>query len=297
MTNNIEKNSSKKSLYILIALVAVVVVFIFLFVWQSMQNKELTNYFEEEQIALEEDYRLLIQEYDSLQVVNNYDSLLLQLDVEQQRVSQLLDELATVKATNAVKLREYRKELSTMRTVMKHYVYQIDSLNTVNEKLEEENTYVKAQYKAATQTVVQLEEEKEQLNKTIAIASQLEAREFTVSSQNMKGRQMRKLSKTDRFVISFLVLKNITTEAGNKMAYLRITSPQREVLPSTDKGTFTFEDGELEYSAKKPFEYQAEDVSLDIYYEINQFLFAGEYQFDLFVDGVHIGNQTVVLED
>lgn len=296
MTNEVKPKAPQRIKVLLIILIVSVLVFGSLFVWQHLKNQELTEYFQEEQMQLEQDFRSLIEEYDSIQVVNNYDSLLLQLDVEQQRVAQLLDELETVKATNAVKLREYRKELSTMRRVMKHYVYQIDSLNTVNQQLAEENKFVKEQYKEATQTVVQLEEEKEKLSKTIEIASQLELRNLEVSPQNMKGREMRKLSKTERFVVSFTLLKNITTETGNKMAYLRITSPQLEVLPSPDNGQFEYEDAMLEYSAKKPFVYEAEDLDMEMYYTVNQFLFAGEYQFDLFVDGDHIGHTTMVLK-
>jgi len=296
VTNEVKPKAPQRIKVLLIILIVSVLVFGSLFVWQHLKNQELTEYFQEEQMQLEQDFRSLIEEYDSIQVVNNYDSLLLQLDVEQQRVAQLLDELETVKATNAVKLREYRKELSTMRRVMKHYVYQIDSLNTVNQQLAEENKFVKEQYKEATQTVVQLEEEKEKLSKTIEIASQLELRNLEVSPQNMKGREMRKLSKTERFVVSFTLLKNITTETGNKMAYLRITSPQLEVLPSPDNGQFEYEDAMLEYSAKKPFVYEAEDLDMEMYYTVNQFLFAGEYQFDLFVDGDHIGHTTMVLK-
>lgn len=296
-----QKNNShrteKKNTWILPVLIVAVVVFIGLFVWQNSKNKEMTNYFQEEQADLQSDFRSLLEIYDSLQVNNNYDSLLNQLDIEQQRVAQLLDELETVKATNAVKLREYRKELGTMRRVMKHYVVQIDSLNTVNEALSKENEYVKKQYKAATNAVIQLEEEKEKLNKTIAIASQLEVKNLVIEPQNAKGRKMRKLGKAERFKVSFAIAKNITTETGNKTAYLRITTPQREVLPATDEGEFKFEDTMLAYSAKRTFEYEAEDVSIDIYYAINQFLFAGEYEFDLFVDGNHIGHQTMMLKD
>lgn len=295
--NNTIPQTPQKRSFLLPILALAVVIFIGLFVWQHLRNRELTDYFQEEQYDLEQNFRSLIEEYDSLQVVNNYDSLLLQLDVEQQRVAQLLDELETVKATNAVKLREYRKELSTMRRVMKHYVVQIDSLNTVNQALAKENEYVKEQYRAATDAVLQLEEEKEELSKTIAIASQLDAKGFVVESQNKKGRTMKKLAKTERFKVSFTVTKNITTEVGNKMAYLRITSPKREVLPSSDGKQFMFEDAMLDYSAKRQFEYEAEDVEVVIYYDINQFLFAGEYEFDLFVDGVHISHKSMVLKD
>jgi hypothetical protein len=291
-----KNKTTKKTNWVLVIMALALVAFLGLYIMQHLKNEELTDYFQEEQMELEQDFRLLIQEYDSLQVVNNYDSLLLQLDVEQQRVAQLLDELETVKATNAVKLREYRKELSTMRVVMKHYIVQIDSLNTVNEALTEENIYVKQQYKEATKTVIQLEEEKEQLNKTIAIASQLEAKDITILVQNHTGRSVRKLSKASRFKLSFIINKNITTDVGNKVVYLRITTPQLEVLPSPDGKQFKYEDAVLDYSEKREFEYQAEDVIIDIFYTINQFLFAGEYQFDIFVDGVHVGHTSLVLK-
>lgn len=287
----------KKNTWLLPVFIVIVLILIGLFVWQNLKNRELNNYFEQEQVELQSDYRLLLEEYDSLQINNNYDSILYQLDIEQQRVAQLLDEIETMKATNAVKLREYRKELTTMRKVMKHYVVQIDSLNTVNEALEKENEYVKKQYKEATNAVIQLEEEKQKLNKTIEIASQLEIRDLFIDPQNSKGRSMKKLSKTERFKISFSILKNITTETGNKTVYLRITSPQKEVLPSPDNGQFNYEDTQLDYSAKRKFEYEAEDVSIDVYYVINQFLFAGEYEFDLFVNGNHIGHQTILLKN
>ena len=293
---NITNQPKKKINWLIIGLAIASVLFVVLFILQNQKNKELSDYFAEEQVELQDNFRLLVAEYDSLQVVNNYDSLLIQLDVEQQRVAQLLDELETVKATNAVKLREYRKELGTMRKVMKHYVVQIDSLNRMNEALTAENTYVKQQYKEATNTVIQLEQEKEKLNKTIAIASQLEAKGLEVLAQNSKGRKMRKLSKTERFQVNFAISKNITTEAGNKTVYLRITSPQREVLPSTDGGQFKYEDGLITYSAKREFEYEAEDIEIEVFYMVNQFLFAGEYQFDLFVDNVHVGHQSIELK-
>ena len=292
-----KKATSTNNRLIIIIMSIAILVFISLYIWQHIKTKELSDYFEDEQTELENNFRSLIHEYDSLQIVNNYDSLFIQLDVEQQRVAQLLDELETVKARNAVKLREYRTELSTMRNVMKHYVVQIDSLNRANEVLLEENAYVKQQYKAATQTVVKLEVEKEKLSKTIAIASQLEVRQFEVDPQNDRGRSMHKVAKVERFVLSFSVIKNITSETGNKTIFLRITSPQLEVLASPDNGKFPFENGLLDYSEKKQFEYEAEDVNLEMYYAVNQFLFAGEYQFDLFIDGVHVGHQTLTLKD
>ena len=77
---NTSSKTTKKTVFILSLLVVVIAIFIGLFVWQNQKNKELTDYFQEEQFELEQDFRSIIAEYDSMQVVNNYDSLLLQLN-------------------------------------------------------------------------------------------------------------------------------------------------------------------------------------------------------------------------
>ncbi len=53
-----------------------------------------------------------------------------------------------------------KKELATLRSILRSYVHEIDSLNRVNEQLRSENQQVKAQYTQATQTITNLSTEK-----------------------------------------------------------------------------------------------------------------------------------------
>ena len=57
---------------------------------------------------------------------------------EQAKVQRLMEELRTVKSTNAKEIARLKKELATLRKIMRNYVIQIDSLNRANEQLKVE---------------------------------------------------------------------------------------------------------------------------------------------------------------
>lgn len=104
-------------------------------------------------------------------------------------VQQLLEELRVTKATNARRITELKKELATVRSVMIHYVNQIDSLNAENKVLKNENVEVKRRYNEVTQVAEKLTKEKETLNEVVTRASKLDVVNFSVSTLNSKGRK------------------------------------------------------------------------------------------------------------
>lgn len=88
------------------------------------------------------------------------------------KVQRLLEELRTVKATDAARINELKKELATLRSVMRNYIIQIDSLNSLNKKLMEENKSVTSKYQAVAQTASQLQKDKEQLSHKVTLCNQ-----------------------------------------------------------------------------------------------------------------------------
>ena len=106
---------------------------------------ELTQVMEFEKQQSIEEYEKLALEYEEFQIETSNDSLLKLFDEEKQKVQQLLQELKTVKATNARRIKELQKELGTVRSVLKSYIYKVDSLNTVNDNLKKENSKVRKQ--------------------------------------------------------------------------------------------------------------------------------------------------------
>ena len=279
--------------FVLLLLVASGVIFYLLRSLSTTQTEmeemvEMMNY-EKEQ--LENEYADVALEIEGMSIKVNNDSLLHQLDREQKRVQLLLEELRTVKATNARRIAELKEELSTVRKVLVSYVRQVDSLTAVNTKLEAENRQVQQRYEAATEEVKVLSEERERLVEKVTIASQLEATAVTVELQNERGRKTKSVRKLAIIKVDYTIAKNNTAEVGNKTIYMRITTPDDMVLQKQATDLFDFEDSKIAFSARKSFEYTGEEFSDAIYYTVTETLWEGDYRVDLFADGHLIGQQ------
>ena len=147
-----------KKTIIIISIIAVLLIgaLAFLGIRLSQANKaneEMVQLFELEKEEMENEYSTFATQYDEMQILISNDSLVAQLEREKLRTQQLLEELRATKASNAAEITRLKKELKTVRAVMRGYVVQIDSLNQVNAKLTKENNRVRTQYAEATRKV------------------------------------------------------------------------------------------------------------------------------------------------
>ncbi len=259
------------------------------------QLVELTQVMEFEKQQSIEEYEKLAMEYEEFYIETSNDSLLKLFDEEKQKVQQLLQELKTVKATNARRIKELQKELGTVRGVLKSYIYKVDSLNTVNDNLKKENVKVKKQIEEANEIARQLEEKTNELDAKINLASILEADEIQIKTLNKKGKVTKSLKRITNIEICFQVLRNITAERGYKTVYIRIADANGEVL-TTETNTFEFEGKELIYSAKKEIEYNGENTPVCMYYKVTNPLQTGSYSIAIFAEGNLIGTTGIVLK-
>lgn len=294
-----ENKSGKTGLVIAIvaiALLAATVVYLFLSVRdKGREIEEMSQLFEIEKEEMENEYSGFAVQYDEMKMHISNDSLIRQLDKEKQRTQQLLEELRQTKATNAAEIKRLKKELATVREVMRTYVVQIDSLDRINKQLAKENTRVRQQYQAQTKVVEQLTVDKQKAEEKVALASQLDAAAITITPRNKRGKEEKKVKNVTQFMVNFTIVKNITVQTGEKTVYLRITKPDGEVLVKDPANTFRYENVSLEYSAKKYIEYTGEQQEVTMYWDVEEYLSAGTYTAYLFVDGVMIGEQSVTL--
>ena len=87
--------------------------------------------------SIQNDLGRLMTDFDNLQVTN--DSISAGLTIERDRADSLMTRLKKERSWNLAKIKQYEKEVGTLRTIMKGYIRQIDSLNTLNKKLISEN--------------------------------------------------------------------------------------------------------------------------------------------------------------
>ena len=253
-----------------------------LLISEKQTNKELVMEFNLDKEDLENQYTDFARQYDELKLTVSNDSLSVLLEQEQLKTQRLLEELRTVKSSNATEIRRLKKELASLRKVMIGYINQIDSLNRLTAQQKEIIADVTKKYNAASRQISNLSEEKKNLTKTVTLAAQLDATNISVQPTNKRGKTAKKV-------------KNITAETGERTLYIRITKPDNDVLTKSSSNTFPYENRELVYSIKKYIEYNGEEQAVTVYWDVEEYLYAGTYRVDIFADGTLIGSQSFSL--
>lgn len=267
-----------------------------LLISEKRTNYELVQEFQLEKEDLENEYTRFAQQYDELKLTVSNDSLSVLLEQEQLKTQRLLEELRTVKSSNAREIRRLKKELATLRKVMIGYINQIDSLNRLTAQQKEIIDDVTKKYQAASRRIDNLAEEKKNLDKKVSLAAQLDATNINILAANKRGKKARKVKDIVKFKIDFTITKNITAETGERTLYVRITKPDNDVLCKNPANTFAYENRELAYSIKKYIEYNGEEQAVTVYWDVEEYLYAGHYRVDIFTEGTLIGSQTFTLE-
>ena len=267
-----------------------------LLISEKQTNKELVMEFNLDKEDLENQYTDFARQYDELKLTVSNDSLSVLLEQEQLKTQRLLEELRTVKSSNATEIRRLKKELTSLRKVMIGYINQIDSLNRLTAQQKEIIADVTQKYNAASRQISNLSEEKKNLTKTVTLAAQLDATNISVQPTNKRGKTAKKVKDIVKFKINFSIVKNITAETGERTLYIRITKPDNDVLTKSPSNTFPYENRELVYSIKKYIEYNGEEQNVTVYWDVEEFLYAGSYRVDIFSDGTLIGSQSFNLD-
>ncbi|MCI7069879.1 hypothetical protein [Bacteroides pyogenes] len=289
---------NKKSL--LIAAVALLVIAMigitYLLITEKRANRELVEEFELDKKDLEKEYTRFSQQYDELKMTVSNDSLAQLLEQEQLKTQRLLEELRTVKSSNASEIRRLKNELATLRKIMVGYINQIDSLNRLTALQKEVIAEVTRKYNDASRQISNLSEEKKNLDKKVTLAAQLDATNIRVEARNKRGKVAKRVKDVVKMAVSFTIVKNITAENGERTLYIRITKPDNDVLTKSPSNTFPYENRELVYSIKKYIEYDGEEQNITVYWDVEEFLYAGNYRVDIFEGGNLIGSQKFGLE-
>ena len=261
---------------------------------QKQQNREMQELAELDKQEMENEYQQFAMQYSEMKTQINNDSIVAQLSAEQEKTQRLLRELQQVKANDAREITRLKKELATVRAVLRSYVIEIDSLNRLNQNLQEENTRVKAQYEEATQQIEGLSSEKQSLSEKVAIAAQLDAIGISMQAKDKRNKKTDHASKAKTMQVNFALAKNVTAQNGMRTVYVRITSPTGSLLGNA--GSFSYENRTLQCSMKKAVEYGGQETPVTLYWNVDQALVGGTYQVSIFADGHMIGSRSFNLK-
>lgn len=260
--SNKEAASANKINKVLVALVILLSLALGVTLWQffdlrktAAQRGSEIEIMADERGELQNELEQMLNELDTMETAN--DSMKVELS---NRKNEIEDLLAKVKDKDFA-IYKLRKETKTLRTIMQGYVVVIDSINTLNVGLRNENAQVRSTLREERSRAKELQQTNENLSSKVALASRLDVSEVRVFGVNVKrdmtGKETDRARRTDKIRVCFKLNENRVAKAGNKPLYLRIIAPDGNILTAedVDDSRFEFNGGKGYYSGKKEVEY------------------------------------------
>lgn len=246
------------------------------------------------------DYELLKVDRDSIQsnlshLITEYDSLKFTNDTIAAKLveaNEMMEQLKRERRWNYAKIKEYEKEVGTLRSVMRNYLKQIDSLNNLNKKLVAENVTYRKEISTARLRADVAEEKASELENRVRQGAVLRARSISMVALNSRDNEVSRVKNATTLRVDFAISSNELAAPGNRKVYLCIKSPDGYLLTSESMPTFEYQGMKVGYSAVREVDYQNEDVEVSIYYRGSGFT-EGAYSIEIYTDGNLIGTGSV----
>ena len=208
-------------LVVVIALLVAGIVYLTISLNEEKQvNKDMQELAVLEKQEMENEYQQFADQYSEMKTRINNDSIVAQLTREQEHTQQLLEELRKTKADDAAEITRLKKELATVRAVLRSYVLQIDSLNQLNAELMNENNRVRSELEMTNQQNQQLASSNMSLSEKVAIASQLNATNISLTPLNKKNKGNKYMKKARTLLVGFNIARNVTAANGSREIFV-----------------------------------------------------------------------------
>ena len=256
----------------------------------SADLAEKTEFFRMEKDSLEGELRNIYFRYDTLETNN----LELQADMKMQQ--EKIEQLIAIQRDDAYKIRMYRKEMETLRSVLRSYIVQIDSLNMQNQELLAENKQLKNTERRLTTEKEQLQKDKTQLEEIKNLATSLQVSDINLVLLNKREKETSRIRTTTKVRVDFIIRANKVAPAGEKLLYLRIIRPDQVVLGSPELEMIDLGEEQIPASASRLVTYENTDLPVSIFWTNDGEIVPGEHIVELYSEGTLIGNASFVLK-
>lgn len=284
-----KKSAPIAMIFTTVILAAALIFLVVMYFDQKNKMVEIETVLTQEKDSLANELRLMVHGYDTLKTDN--DTLMANLQREKKRIVQLL----SVNASNVQLLKKYRAEIGTMRDIMKGYIVQIDSLNTINQQLVAENIGFKQQITEVQNSNVELTKVKEELTSKVSVAAVIQAKDINAVTLNKKRKETNRLAVIDKLRICFTLRENPIASPGEKEVFMRVIRPDSLVITTSPDNLFDFNGNKLVYSASRLVDYMNQDIEMCIFLDNTGDFIVGTYSVELYLENNIIGRTTFAL--
>ena len=286
-----KNNAPKIIMYVMIA-VAVVLAAALAYIWMQKSSlvKELNIEKEdltEQIVALQQDYESLSTEYE---VINS------QLDSSKEEVAQLVERIKQTEATNRAKIRQYEKELGTLRSIMRNYIVQIDSLNTLNKQLTADAAAARREAAESKRANQALTEQVDNLANQVAVGSVIKARGIRIDPYNGSDKVTDRSSRVVRMLTTLSLVENDLAPKGPVRVYIIVKDPDGIVMTNAQSTGFTCNGETHTASASREVDYEGSEVELSIYLNgLEEQCVKGVYTVEAYTEKSYLGSAETLL--
>ncbi len=301
-----DQNKTNKVLLLVVVgvLVALNALFISNYLNTKEEKKQVELKLESTEIAkkeLEKQYSDVLAQLDEFKGANaKLNNLVDQQKTElESKVAQIRQMLQRDKL-NKTDLDKAREEIKQLNKMLSRLNERIDSLNSVNGVLKQENQGLQSDVKVAKDQNEKLTEENTGLKNVKAVASilkseNLKAVTFSIKDKG-KEKETTKVGSANRIKVTFNLGENFIAEKNQKTICMKIINPAGSTIASPDKGTFTFQGNETAYTQKINFQFTNTKQQLQLVWDKgNVALNKGNYKVEVYCEGFMIGTTTFIL--
>ena len=285
------RNGSLKTATIILAVAALALGGALAWIWS--QKSSLVNELEGEKAELTQQLLNLQSDFENLN--SDYENINSQLDTSREQVALLIDKLSKTEATNRAKIRQYEKELGTLRSIMRGYIVQIDSLNTLNKKLTADAAAARQEAAESRRANENLTRQVENLSGQVAAGAVIKARGLHVNAYNGSDKVTDRSSRVTYLVATLSLVENEIAERGPVRVYVRVTDPNGNVLQNASSTTATIGGTPVATSASREVDYEGQEVEMSIYVkDVGEFV-KGIYTVEAYTVNGQVGRAELML--
>lgn len=257
------------------------------------QRNGLVEQLESEKSELAQQMKDLQSDFSQLS--SDYDNINSQLDTSREQVAMLIEKLNKTEATNRAKIRQYEKELGTLRTIMKGYIVQIDSLNTLNKRLTADAAAARREAAEARSANEELTMQVEDLSSKVNAGKVVRARGVSLTAYYSNDKAGDRHSRVRYMVAGLTLVENSLADHGPMRIYVRVKDPEGILLMNNASEEFTSEGEVLQATAAREVDYEGGEVDLSIYVNDTGEFVKGVYTLEVYSDRSLLGKAECML--
>lgn len=286
-----KSNGGLKTIMIVMTVVALALAAALVYVWMSKNS--LVDELNGEKQDLTEQILALQNDYEGLS--SDYDTINAQLDSSREEIAQLVERVKKTEATNRSKIRQYEKELGTLRSIMRGYISQIDSLNTLNHRLTQEAASARREAAESNRKNQELSQQVENLTDRVNVGSILKARGISMEAHNNSDKKTDRSGRVARLLVNLTLVENELAARGPVEVFVRVFDPDGKQLFDGKGASFEYEGEVLSATASREVDYQGEEIDLGIYVNNIDVFTKGVYTVEAYTSQSRLGSAELLL--